>query len=74
MRQRTANVPQMCNEIWIPGERELRARERSLREGVRLLPSTYRALVAYGQEKRLDLEIGCRFDDGSAAGYDRAFA
>ena len=47
--ERAADV----HEIWIPGEIELRAREQSLREGVRLLPSTYRALVAYGQEKRL---------------------
>jgi LDH2 family malate/lactate/ureidoglycolate dehydrogenase len=45
------------DEIWIPGEIELRARERSLREGVRLRASTYRALVAYEQEKRLNTRL-----------------
>ena len=47
--ERAANV----DEILIPGERELKARERSLKEGVRLLPSTYRALVDYGRKKQL---------------------
>jgi LDH2 family malate/lactate/ureidoglycolate dehydrogenase len=47
--ERAANV----DEILIPGESELRARERSLKEGVRLRLSTYRALVDYGRKKRL---------------------
>lgn len=51
--ERAANV----DEIWIPGEIELRARERSLREGVRIRASTYRALVAYEQEKRLNTRL-----------------
>jgi amino acid adenylation domain-containing protein len=48
--ERAANV----DDIRIPGEMELRTRERSLTEGVRLAPSTYRALVAYAAEKRFD--------------------
>jgi LDH2 family malate/lactate/ureidoglycolate dehydrogenase len=45
------------DEILVPGERELRARERSLKEGVRLRLSTYRALLSYGREKGLDAEL-----------------
>ncbi|CCV10740.1 conserved hypothetical protein [Mesorhizobium sp. STM 4661] len=44
-------------EILIPGEMELRAREESLREGVRLRSSTYRALVAYARRTGLDAEL-----------------
>jgi aspartate racemase len=44
-------------EIFIPGERELRARARSLREGVRLRLSTYRVLVAYGRRMGLDTRL-----------------
>jgi len=51
--ERAANV----HEIWIPGERELKTRDRSLRQGVRLLPSTYRTLVAYGQQKGLNTTL-----------------
>jgi amino acid adenylation domain-containing protein len=36
-----------AEEILVPGESELRARERSLREGVPLRPSTYQALRKY---------------------------
>ncbi len=42
------------DEIWIPGERELKTRDRSLKQGVRLRPSTYRTLVAYGRENGLN--------------------
>jgi LDH2 family malate/lactate/ureidoglycolate dehydrogenase len=51
--ERAANV----HEIWIPGERELKTRDRSLKQGVRLLPSTYRTLVTYGQEKGLNTTL-----------------
>ena len=46
-------------EILIPGESELRARERSLKEGVPLRPSTYQALRKYRSESR----AGHRTDD-----------
>jgi amino acid adenylation domain-containing protein len=46
-----------AGEILVPGEMELRARAQSLAQGVRLLPSTYRALVAYGREKGLDTRL-----------------
>ena len=36
---------------------ELRARNESLEEGVRLRPSTYRALVTYGRQMGLDAEL-----------------
>ena len=46
-----------AQEILIPGESELRARERNLREGVPLRPSTYRALRKYAVKARLDTEL-----------------
>ena len=45
------------DEILIPGEMELRARDQSLKEGVRLRPSTHRALVTYGQQMGLGAEL-----------------
>jgi hypothetical protein len=36
---------------------ELRARDQSLKEGVRLRPSTHRALVTYGQQMGLGAEL-----------------
>jgi amino acid adenylation domain-containing protein len=45
------------DEILIPGEMELRARDQSLKEGVRLRPSTYRALVSYAQHMGLGTEL-----------------
>lgn len=44
-------------EILVPGELELRARERNLREGVPLLPSTYRALLSYREQAGLETEL-----------------
>ena len=41
------------DEILIPGEMELRSRERSLIEGVRLRRSTYEALLSYGRKAGL---------------------
>jgi LDH2 family malate/lactate/ureidoglycolate dehydrogenase len=49
-----------ADEILIPGERELRARERSLREGVRLRASTYDALVKYGKAAGLRTDLAVR--------------
>jgi len=46
-----------ASEILIPGEMELRTRQQSLSEGVRLRPSTYRALVAYARKAGLDAEL-----------------
>ena len=46
-----------ADEILIPGESELRARERSLKEGVPLRPSTYDALRKYGAKAGLDTEL-----------------
>jgi amino acid adenylation domain-containing protein len=44
-------------EILVPGEAELRARERSLKEGVPLRPSTYQALLKYGKKAGLDTQL-----------------
>ncbi|HEX2036464.1 MAG TPA: Ldh family oxidoreductase [Chloroflexota bacterium] len=44
-------------EILVPGELEMRARERHLREGVPLLPSTYRTLLEYGEKVGLQTEL-----------------
>jgi LDH2 family malate/lactate/ureidoglycolate dehydrogenase len=44
-------------EILVPGEMEMVARERNLREGVPLLPSTYRGLLEYRQEAGLETEL-----------------
>jgi LDH2 family malate/lactate/ureidoglycolate dehydrogenase len=44
-------------EILVPGEAELRARERSLQEGVPLRPSTYQALLKYAGQAGLDTEL-----------------
>jgi LDH2 family malate/lactate/ureidoglycolate dehydrogenase len=45
------------DEILIPGEMELRARDQSLIEGVRLLSSTYHALVTYGRHMGLSADL-----------------
>jgi amino acid adenylation domain-containing protein len=46
-----------ADEILVPGEAELRARERSLKEGVPVRPSTYEALRKYGRKAGLDTEL-----------------
>jgi LDH2 family malate/lactate/ureidoglycolate dehydrogenase len=51
------------DEILIPGEREMRARERNLRDGVPLLPSTYHALGRYAQNAGLDTQLVVLNDD-----------
>jgi LDH2 family malate/lactate/ureidoglycolate dehydrogenase len=45
------------DEILVPGEMELTARERNLREGVPLLPSTYRSLADYGEQAGLETDL-----------------
>jgi LDH2 family malate/lactate/ureidoglycolate dehydrogenase len=44
-------------EILVPGESEMRARELSLRDGVPLRRSTYDALRKYGRNAGLDTEL-----------------
>jgi LDH2 family malate/lactate/ureidoglycolate dehydrogenase len=44
-------------EIFVPGEMEMRARERNLREGVPLLPSTYKGLLDYAQEVGMEATL-----------------
>jgi LDH2 family malate/lactate/ureidoglycolate dehydrogenase len=44
-------------EILVPGETEMRARERNLREGVPLLPSTYRGLLDYAEKAGLETRL-----------------
>ena len=44
-------------EILVPGESELRSRERNLREGIPLLPSTYRTLEEYRQRAGLETAL-----------------
>lgn len=45
------------SEVLVPGEMEMVARERNLREGVPLLPSTYRGLLEYRQEAGLETAL-----------------
>ena len=45
------------DEILVPGEMEMRARERTLREGVPLLPSTHKALLGYAREVGLETQL-----------------
>jgi amino acid adenylation domain-containing protein len=44
-------------EILVPGEAELRARERSLRDGVPLRRSTYESLLKYARAAKLATEL-----------------
>ena len=44
-------------EILIPGEAELRAREQNIQKGVPLRPVTYRAFLKYGETARLNTEL-----------------
>jgi len=54
---KSGDLAEGAEEILVPGESELRARERSLREGVPLRPSTYQALLKYGVKAGLDTEL-----------------
>jgi LDH2 family malate/lactate/ureidoglycolate dehydrogenase len=45
------------SEILVPGEVEMRARERNLSEGVPVVPSTYRALKKYRNEAGLNSDL-----------------
>jgi amino acid adenylation domain-containing protein len=51
--ERAENV----KEILIPGEAELRERERNLNRGVPVRALTYRALLKYAEEAKLDAEL-----------------
>ena len=51
--ERAENV----EEILIPGEKEMRARQRNLQEGVPLRLSTYQALRKYAQKTGLNAEL-----------------
>jgi LDH2 family malate/lactate/ureidoglycolate dehydrogenase len=44
-------------EILVPGEAEMRAREQNLRAGIPLLPSTHRTLEEYRQRAGLETEL-----------------
>ena len=46
-----------ATEILIPGEMELRTRQQSLSEGVRLRSSTYKALLAYARKAGFDARL-----------------
>ncbi len=53
------------DEILVPGELEMIARQRSLQEGVRLRASTYDTLVKYADEMGLDTRIQIIEADGT---------
>ena len=44
-------------EIFYPGEMEMRSRERNLKEGIPLLPSTHRDLLRYGEQAGLETRL-----------------
>jgi LDH2 family malate/lactate/ureidoglycolate dehydrogenase len=54
---KSAELAQNAHEILIPGEAELRARERNMLEGVPLLPSAYRMLLRYGEAAGLNTKL-----------------
>ena len=54
---KSAERAENVEEILIPGEAELRARERNIREGVPLQPLAYRALRKYGEDARLESDL-----------------
>jgi LDH2 family malate/lactate/ureidoglycolate dehydrogenase/PAS domain-containing protein/aryl carrier-like protein len=58
-----------ASEILIPGEMELRARVESLRDGVRLRSSTYRALLDYGRKAKLEAELDVVVENQLAEGH-----
>jgi LDH2 family malate/lactate/ureidoglycolate dehydrogenase len=46
-----------AKEVLLPGELEMRSREKNLREGIPLLPSTFRRLSDYKNEAGLRAEL-----------------
>jgi len=54
---KTAERAEGVDEIFIPGEAELRAREQNIQKGVPLRPVTYRALLKHGGKARLNTEL-----------------
>jgi len=69
---KTSERAEDTDEILIPGEMELRNREQSLREGVRLRRSTYDALVSYCVKAGLETRIELAAHNDGAEG--RAYA
>lgn len=61
-------------EILIPGEAELRERARNLDRGVPVKAVTYRALLKYSQEARLDAELVVVENAGRSGVEDSAIA
>jgi LDH2 family malate/lactate/ureidoglycolate dehydrogenase len=57
VQTKAGELAQNVQEILIPGEKELQSRERNMREGVPLLPSTYRTLLRYGEAARLNTKL-----------------
>ena len=54
---KTAERAEGVEEILVPGEAELRAREQNIRKGVPLRLGTYRALRKHGKSARLKTEL-----------------
>lgn len=54
---KSSELAEGVEEILVPGEMEMRARERHLREGVPLLPSTARELENYAKEAGLTTQL-----------------
>ena len=54
---KASEMAEGVKEILVPGESEMRARERNLRHGVPLLPSTYRSLLAYREKAGLKSQL-----------------
>jgi LDH2 family malate/lactate/ureidoglycolate dehydrogenase len=46
-----------AKEVLLPGELEMRSREKNLSEGIPLLPSTFRRLRDYKKETGLQAEL-----------------
>jgi len=57
---KTGQRSESGDDILIPGEAELQARERNMQDGVPLRPSTYRALRKHGEEAGLNTELVVR--------------
>ena len=54
---KASTLAEGVSEILVPGEREMRNRERHLLQGVPLLPSTHRSLLTYSAKAGLKTEL-----------------
>ena len=54
---KSAELADGAEEILVPGEQEMRARERNVHEGVPLLPTTYRTLMRHAEEAGLETKL-----------------